>query len=315
MLNKQRADAATGALDAAAPALAQIHEQLRDDRLAGLDALESAVGNLWSDYLERFERACDAGMLSRGLQHFDTAARTSEDEYMDLPEYPEDMRQTLLEILHKFNLTVGTYNRVLGYLRPILKTAARTAGRAPRVLDLASGYGGFPLMLAKNAKQRGIALEAAGSDIHPVHVKDGNARAAAEHLPVTFRVLNAFDMDELEEGEYDLLTINQAIHHFTPGQLAKMIAEGIRVASTGFVGFDYQRISGVLLWGMRTQEGPLRQALPQPYRDFFHDAAISARKMYHAAELELIARAAAPEARVRCDTHAMGHNLLQVMRA
>lgn len=311
MLNKERQEAARQALEAAAPALGRAHARISRDRLAGLGALEAAVSALWSDYLERLARICD-GTISGRLRRFDEAARTDDDEYMDLPDYPEQSRQALLKILHGFNLAVGTYKKALQYLEPVLKQAA--PGRIPRILDLASGHGGFPIMLAKNARRRGIALEASGSDIHPVHVENANARARAEGLPVNFRVVNAFDMGDLEHGEYDLLTINQAIHHFTPAQLARMIAEAARVAGTGFVGLDYQRYFGVLLWATTTYSSPLRERLPQPYADFMHDACVSGRKMYHSAELELIARAAAPAARVGCRTHRAGHNVLHVLR-
>lgn len=309
MLEKERALAAAAALEEAAPVLLGVYRKLDQSRDPGLDALEAAVDNLWTRYLSRLEDAARPSPIKRAQERFDRALRTERLEWMDRDDCPEDRREKLLLDLHKLNVRLGTYRNCLRRLEPTLQAAQGRTGRTPRLLDLASGWGGFPIEIGKLAEKRGIPLEATGSDVRLTHVEGGNRRAREAGAPVSFRRVNAFRIEELEEGEYDVLTIIQAIHHFSAGQIARMIAEAVRVSTTGFVGIDFMRTPLIFL----AETGlPLAAGTLNPY--FFHDAFVSGRKFLHAVELEMIARAAAPQAEVRCEVHLPGYNVLRVIR-
>jgi SAM-dependent methyltransferase len=190
------------------------------------------------------------------------------------------------------NTVSASYLRFFGLLAPTLRQIQERKGRPARVLELACGSGGFSLALAKLAARRGLAVEVTGSDIVPLYVERAQRQAEEQGGSVSFRILDAINLEEVADGAYDIVFIAQSTHHFSPGQLARMIAEARRVATTSFVSVDGYRSLGMLAFVSGTAIFSLWPAM-------VHDATISARKFYPEAELEAIARMAAPGARVR----------------
>ena len=140
----------------------------------------------------------------------------------------------------------------------------------------------------------------------PAYVADANIRAQARRLPVRFVELNAFDLlSTLTPGDFDICFIAQSIHHFSPGQLAMMVAQAGLAGARHFVGIDGRR-SLLMAVGL-----PLFTALSLQ-RDFVHDAAITARRFYSEAELALIADIAAPGADVSVERAEPGYSVLHV---
>ena len=86
-------------------------------------------------------------------------------------------------------------------------------------------------------------------------------------------------------GEFDIVVMAQSLHHFTPGQLAVVIAQSGRHATTAFVGIDGYR-SVLLAGGV-----PLIASL-QGIVSFTLDGLTSARKFYSELELDMIAEIA-----------------------
>jgi SAM-dependent methyltransferase len=159
------------------------------------------------------------------------------------------------------------------------------------VLELASGAGGFAFELDRLARKHGVQVQVTGSDIVPLYVTRGNDKARKDASAVSFERVDALDMSALGDGAYDILFIAQSVHHFSPGQLARMIAEARRVATTAFVSVDGFRSLGMVAFVSGT-------ALLSLWPAMVHDAVISVRKFYSEADLEAIARMAAPEARI-----------------
>jgi SAM-dependent methyltransferase len=241
---------------------------------------------------ERARRARQAGPLSQLDCALDGAFRTDAIEHLDEPDFPERGKLAIASGLHLLNVLATFYRRFFALLAPRLRRIQTCHGRPARILELASGAGGFAFALASLAKSRGLDVEVTGSDIVPLYVERSRAKAAARGLPVSFRCLNAFDLSEVEEGAYDIVFVAQSAHHFSPGKLARMIAESRRVATTAFVSVDGYRsvstaafVAGTALLSMRPT--------------MVHDAVISARKFYAEAELEAIAAMAVPGAHIR----------------
>lgn len=306
MLHATKLTAGERALADHAEALASARRTAGEHRADGLAALEGAVDALWSDYLAHLHDGTRGA--ERALGWVDARMRTDAPELMDLPDFPEPERRRAVRDLHRFNRLLRTYRRALRLAAPALAEARRRTGRTPRLLDLASGHGGFPLSLPRHAAAAGITVDVTGSDIQQAHVDTGTALARRDGVPVRFRIVNGFHMSDVGEGDYDVVTMLQAMHHFTPGQLARMIAEATRVGTTAFVGIDGVRAPWLV------PSLPVANLLLSGNRHLAHDGYLSARKMYDRAELVLIARAAAPDARVRCRTHLPGFNALEVTR-
>ena len=180
---------------------------------------------------------------------------------------------------------------------------AQRRGRAARLLELACGSGQFTLALARLARKRRLPVEVTGSDVVPAYVQEGNARARDARLNVVFREINAFDMHGLREGDFDLIFIGSSMHHFRPGQLARMIAQSMQVAGTAFVGIDGRR--SLLSLGMV----PVATLL-LGNRHLLHDSVISARRLYSEPELELVAQIAAPGRPVQVRSGTPGTSVL-----
>lgn len=220
------------------------------------------------------------------------AVGTQAIEYLDRPEHPEALKLRQIRWLHRQNLVLRSYHRFLRLVTPAIERASRALRREVRVLELASGAGEMTLALARLARTRGIPARITGSDIVQGYVDDANRRARADAIPAEFRLLNAFELARaVRPGDVDVGLILQSMHHFTPGQLARMIAQVGASGARSFVGVDGRR--GVLIAGML----PALCSLSFD-RYFTHDAFVSTRRFYAEAELDLIAAIAAPRARV-----------------
>ena len=228
------------------------------------------------------------GRLLSMADAFDRALRTEELEHLDEEDFPTSKKWKMVSGIHLLNLSLFTYHRIFWLLEPLIRDLAEKKGRPVELLELACGSGEFTLGMARLAKKKGLPVVLTGSDYIPAYVEMGNRNAARRKLPVSFREVNAFDMQAVSPGEFDLMFINQSIHHFSPGQIAMMIAQSRLLGADAFFGFDGLRSIQVLL-GL-----PLLTSLSlRAY--MVHDALISARKLYSDFELSLIARMAAPD--------------------
>jgi 2-polyprenyl-3-methyl-5-hydroxy-6-metoxy-1,4-benzoquinol methylase len=240
---------------------------------------------------ERRRRARGAGTVARFGAAMDAALRTDAVEHMDEDGFPEKGKLGIALGLHMMNVASASYLRFFHVLRPILRDITARTGRPARVLELASGAGGFAFALDALARKRKLAASVTASDIVPLYVARGSERAQREGSGVKFQLIDALDMSAIEDGAFDVVFIAQSVHHFSPGKLARMIAESKRVASTAFVSIDGYRSLGMVAFVSTTAAFSFWPAM-------VHDAVLSVRKFYGEAELEAIARMAAPAARV-----------------
>ncbi len=234
---------------------------------------------------ERFAVSQELGGVFFLLELLDNAIRTSDKELMDKPNLPENEKLDMVQALDRQNVMMQLYPRYIDTLLPLITEVAERTKREVRVLELASGAGGLAFALAETAEQKNLDVRITASDIVPAFIEEGNGIAAKKKLAVSFRLLNAFDLTELEMGEFDIVVMAQSLHHFTPGQLAVIIAQSARYATTAFVGIDGYR-SMLLAGGV-----PLIASL-QGIGSFTLDGLTSARKFYSELELDMIAELA-----------------------
>ena len=244
---------------------------------------------------ERFAVSQELGGVFFLLELLDNAIRTSDKELMDKPNLPENEKLDMVQALDRQNVMMQLYPRYIDTLLPLITEVAERTKREVRVLELASGAGGLAFALAETAEQKNLDVRITASDIVPAFIEEGNGIAAKKKLAVSFRLLNAFDLTELEMGEFDIVVMAQSLHHFTPGQLAVIIAQSARYAKTAFVGIDGYR-SMLLAGGV-----PLIASL-QGIGSFTLDGLTSARKFYSELELDIISEIATGrrEQRVEC---------------
>ncbi len=251
-----------------------------------MEELETKTNAFVSHFLD--ERLKVSKELGGGFflpELLDRLMRTSESENMDDRELPEIEKLELVKALDRQNEMLHLYPRYVAMLLSLLDETVKGGEPEARVLELASGSGGLAIALAEEVKRKNLAVSVTGSDIIPIFIEEGNRLAAEKKLPLSFRQLNAYDLSEFSAGSFDLMVLSQSLHHFTPGQLAVMIAQSAKYTKTAFVGIDGYR--SILLAG-----GVPLMASMQGIASFALDGFTSARKFYSEPELAIIAEIA-----------------------
>lgn len=251
-----------------------------------IDSLEKVTDMFMERFLdERLNVSTELGPGYLLPELIDRAIRTSESEHMDKKEVSGDEKLRLISALDRMNTMTRIYEHQIGVVSRLIDELSRHSRGPVRVLELASGSGGLALALAEYAQKNGMDIAITASDIVPDVISDGNRRAEELKLPVTFRLMNAFDFNGVESDGIDIVIISQSMHHFSPGQLAMMIAQAKANGARAFTGIDGYR-SLLLLGGV-----PLVASL-QGIGEFTMDGVTSARKFYSEIELDIIAQIA-----------------------
>jgi SAM-dependent methyltransferase len=271
-----------------------------------MDRLEKAADDWIASWrAQRAEMARRRGGLESLLERLDSVIRTDRVEHLDDPDYPVKHKNGIVQAIHLLNLVGLHYRRFLMEFGPIIREIAHETGRPVRVLELASGSGEFTLALGRLARKKRIQAQFSGSDYIPEYVELANRKANRQNIPVDFFLLNAFDMKALEKDFFDILFICQSTHHFTPGQVAMMIAQAKERGAKAFVSIDGRRsllvlsaLAGLSLFGLRP--------------GVMHDSVLTGRKLYCEQELAIIAGIAAPGSPALVTSNLFTHSVLTV---
>lgn len=275
----------------------QAHEMLADqlgfppswEDMAGLEHVCDDWVTKWLQMRRKLAR--DKGVFAHAGDSLDRWIRTNKPEYLDDPDCPVKKKIRIVRGVHWSNVLYFSYSRYVKLLTPLIREVADHHKRPTRLLELASGSGGLAQEIYRRTQEEKLSATITGSDVVPKYVEQAKVNATKQGLEMDFRVVNAFGMQDLEPGEFDIIFISQSTHHFTPGQLAMMIAQARRVATTAFVSIDGKRSLHILLGISVFPALTLQFSL-------LHDGWISARKFFSRYELEHIPLIAAPGAEV-----------------
>ncbi|MEI6638272.1 MAG: methyltransferase domain-containing protein [Chlorobium sp.] len=262
-----------------------------------MEELEKSTNTFISLFLEeRYRVTQKLGGGAFLTEVLDRVLRTTGTEFMDDTTLTEEEKVNMVQALDRQNSMMQLYPRYVSLLLSLLENVVKGEHREATILELASGAGGLAVALAEEAQKQHLPISITGSDIVPKFIEEGNRLAAEKNLPLHFRLLNAFDLPEFPEGRFDLMVMSQSLHHFTPGQLAIIIAQSAKHTKTAFVGIDGYR--SILLAGGVPLVASL-QGIPA----FALDGLTSARKFYSELELDIIAEIATgkKDHRVTCD--------------
>jgi len=254
--------------------------------VSGIEEIDAVTDRFMQRFMEeRFRASNELGPGFLLYELLDRTVRSREQEHMDEASTSGKEKLALIRALDRMNDMTLAYRHQIDLLEPLIReTSSRREGPV-RILELAAGSGGLSFALAGHALHHGIDIDITATDIVPETIDEGNRAASERKLPVRFRVMNAFDFATIEKNSIDLVIISQSLHHFTPGQLALMIARSAEHGATAFIGLDGLR-SMLLLAGV-----PLVASL-QGIASFTGDGFTSARKFYSELELGIIARIA-----------------------
>ncbi|MDI3287120.1 class I SAM-dependent methyltransferase [Polyangium sp. 15x6] len=292
-----------------APAIAPLEDAVLQGDGAAIDHFDALVAEAVTAM--RAERPMDLdgdgrSRLTELLHTVDARLYRDRPELMDDPSFPEDERTHALDVLDRFNHCTGIYETVMAAIDPLVE-AASADGKRPIVHDVAAGHGGLSLYLAERFGDR-VAIEA--SDLREEYLALGRAQAAERGLSVRFSVEDALALGGLEERGVDVITCTQAIHHFPPGMIARMMSEAARRARVGACFFDGERSFTTL--GLVALVG----ALYGRTYTFYYDAVTSIRRMFYEEELALVAALAPgmPKARVETGIAPPSHVYVRITR-
>jgi 2-polyprenyl-3-methyl-5-hydroxy-6-metoxy-1,4-benzoquinol methylase len=288
-LAPHRSRAMRRTIEAYAPRLAPLTEAVRardPEAIARYDALVGeAVDQMRHSRVGEREDGGPRAARDVLLGAIDERLYRDRPELMDDPSFPEDERTASLDVLDRFNRCTGIYETVRVSIEPLVARAERAGRRPVRVHDVASGHGGLALYLAETMGDR-IAMEA--SDIRSEYLDLGRAQAAERGLAVDFSIEDALAPDGLARRGVDVITCTQALHHFPPGMIARMMGETARAARVGACFVDGER--SWTSYGLLLLTGVL---YGRSYT-FLHDATVSIRRMFYEEELALVAALAPP---------------------
>jgi len=257
-----------------------------------MEELEDVTDDWMKRWLsKRSHNARKHGLFTLLSDYVDKIIRAALPEHTGNPDVSSKRKLKIVRSLHRTNLLLGVYRNYIKILTPLIMEVAAIRNRPVRLLELASGSGEMAMNLARLAQKRNLPVEVTGSDYVEDVVKDAERRAVKRAIEVNFHTINAFDMGELSQGQYDIFLVIGTMHHFTPGQLAVIIAQSKKFAGSAFVGIDGYRSIPLLLWL------PIVHFLTF-LLDHIHDAWLTARKFYSLFELEHIANIAAPDAQI-----------------
>jgi 2-polyprenyl-3-methyl-5-hydroxy-6-metoxy-1,4-benzoquinol methylase len=189
------------------------------------------------------------------------------------------LRARVMRHLHVMNGTLGNYAAFWASIRPYLAPGAQ-------LLDVAAGHGGFAIDAARRAEAEGLPLDIVATDIRSESL--AMARQLAGRARVTFEVQDALNLRNRAPGSFDVVTSTQALHHFSPADIARLIADASQVARGATVLIDGAR--SVCAAMLVTAVGGLGFADAV----WAHDTLASFRRFYVPEELEVIARLAVP---------------------
>ena len=196
-------------------------------------------------------------------------------EMMDRPQPVSAELERDLRYLQQLNRWFGSYRLVLSFIRRWIKPGARA-----RVIDLATGSGDIPRLIADCVRQIGAHVEIDALDRQPATLEI--ARKLSTRYPeIYYREANILEWNSVEA--YDIVLCTLALHHFSDEDAASVLRR-CRELSRRFVLVSDLRRGLLLQAGVYLlTEIIFREPMTR------HDARLSAMRAFSFAEMRDLA--------------------------
>ena len=213
----------------------------------------------------------DASCLDRLLQ-------TSRLEYLDRDDVDDHVKRQVVSALDWTGRVFGNHRR---FAHTALELVAAVPD--PKILELGAGHGAVSRLILDDHPTAEVTV----TDLSPESV----ARIAAGDLGArpraTVRRIDATAIDA-PDASFDLVLFALSFHHLSPGQAARVFAEGTRVGRQLLI-IDLPRPPAPLHVLRLATMLPWAPVLP-----FVHDGVISSLRCYSPSALRALARHADP---------------------
>jgi len=128
-------------------------------------------------------------------------------EMMDRPQPVSPELERDLERIRQLNRWFGSYRLVLGFLRRWIKPGARM-----RIVDLATGSGDIPRLIANNGRKIGARVEIDALDRQPATLEVAT-KLSAGYPEICYHETNILEWNSAQA--YDVVLCTLALHHFS----------------------------------------------------------------------------------------------------
>ncbi len=134
---------------------------------------------------------------------------------MDRPEASAQELENALRSLRGLNRYFGSYRLVRHFIHRWIKR-----GDQLRLLDLATGSGDIPRLVADHARAVGAKVEIVALDLQPTTLQIAQ-RFAAGYPEISFQEGDVLSFQS--EEPFDIVTCNLALHHFSNEEAMKLL--------------------------------------------------------------------------------------------
>ncbi len=139
----------------------------------------------------------------------------AEPEWMDRPDATPADLENALRSLRGLNRYFGSYRLVRHFLRRWIRH-----GDQLRVLDLATGAGDIPQLVADHARAVGAKVEITAVDFQPITIQIAQ-RWSADYPEISFRAADVLEYQS--DQPFDIVTCSLALHHFASDDAVKLL--------------------------------------------------------------------------------------------
>lgn len=196
-------------------------------------------------------------------------------EMMDRPQLVSAELERDLQRIRQLNRWFGSYGLVLTFIRRWLRPGARTP-----IVDLATGSGDIPRLIADYARKIGAQVEIDALDRQPATLEVAT-KLSNGYPEIYYRQADILEWDFV--GTYDVVLCTLALHHFSDENAVGVLQRCLKLSRKFVLVSDLRRgfllQAGVhLLTGLIFREPMTR-----------HDARLSAERAFSFTEMRDLA--------------------------
>jgi 2-polyprenyl-3-methyl-5-hydroxy-6-metoxy-1,4-benzoquinol methylase len=228
---------------------------------------------------------CDSGAHSAPLQQMKRSFDPAVLEMMDRPQPLSAELERDLQRIRQLNRWFGSYRLVLAFIRRWIKSAPADSScgeptARTRIVDLATGSGDIPRLIADYARKVGAHVEIDALDRQPATLEVA-AKLSTGYPEISYREADVLAWNSTQT--YDIALCTLALHHFSDED-AVTVLRRCRELSRGFILVSDLRRGFLLQAGVHVLTALIfREPMTR------HDARLSAIRAFSFAEMRDLA--------------------------
>jgi SAM-dependent methyltransferase len=154
-------------------------------------------------------------------------------EMMDRPQAVSAELERDLQYLRQLNRWFGSYRLVFGFMRHWIKPGART-----RIVDLATGSGDIPRLIADYAREIGAQVAIDALDRQPATLEIAR-KLSAGYSEISYREADILEWDSVET--YDIVLCTLTLHHFSDEDAVRLLRRCLELSRKFVLVSDLRR--------------------------------------------------------------------------